>query len=136
MIEGQATRVNGSAPGAEHHPDQPSGGTDAGRAAATSASEAPPATSTKGQGQTWTSAPTPSSAPAQTGQPTLEQILDAATEFGITRERYEAYADKLWGRGWKLNPAGRRKALAEIARFKDDPDGFVNKIEAEIKVFA
>ena len=33
-------------------------------------------------------------------------------------------------------PAGRRRALAEIESFRDDPDGFIDKIDAEIDVFA
>src|SRR5215813_6366259 len=128
VIEGQATRVS-----AEPDPMQPKGATDTARDGVRSTDA--PTTDTKRPGAA-SSAPMETSATAQTGQPTLEQIFDAATEFGITRERYEAYADKLWGRGWKLNPAGRRKALAEIERFKSDPDGFISKIDAELTVFA
>ena len=45
-------------------------------------------------------------------------------------------AAKRWGPGWKINADGRRRALAEIERFRDDPDGLTDKIDAEIDVFA
>ena len=48
----------------------------------------------------------------------------------------QAYAAKRWGPGWKINADGRRRALAEIERFRDDPDGLTDKIDAEIDVFA
>lgn len=84
------------------------------------------------------------SVPAEDAKPTkgeggngtsVEQVINAAAEFGIDGARYTAYAAKRWGPGWKINAAGRRRALAEIERFRDDPDGFTNKIDAEIGVF-
>ncbi len=68
--------------------------------------------------------------------PSVEQVISAAAEFGIDGARYTAYAAKRWGPGWKINAAGRRRALAEIESFRDDPDGLTNKIDAEIDVFA
>jgi hypothetical protein len=68
--------------------------------------------------------------------PSVEQVINAAADFGIPGERYAAYAAKRWGPGWKINAAGRRRALAEIERFRDDPDGLTDKIHAEIDVFA
>ncbi len=68
--------------------------------------------------------------------PSVEQVINAAAEFGIDGARYAAYAAKRWGPGWKINAAGRRRALAEIESFRDDPDGLTNKIDAEIDVFA
>lgn len=67
--------------------------------------------------------------------PSVEQVINAAAEFGIDGGRYTAYAAKRWGPGWKINAAGRRRALAELEGFRDDPDGFTNKIDAEIGVF-
>jgi hypothetical protein len=64
--------------------------------------------------------------------PSAEQVLNAAAEFGIPGERYAAYATKRWGPGWKLNGTGRRRALVEIETFRDDPDGLIDKIDAEI----
>ena len=68
--------------------------------------------------------------------PSIEQVINAVAEFGIDGARYTAYAAKRWGPGWKINAAGRRRALAEIESFRDDPDGLTNKIDAEIAVFA
>ncbi|MCC6198278.1 MAG: hypothetical protein IT518_27815, partial [Burkholderiales bacterium] len=68
--------------------------------------------------------------------PSVEQVISAAAEFGIDGARYTAYAAKRWGPGWKINAAGRRRALAEIQSFRDDPDGLTNKIDAEIDVLA
>jgi hypothetical protein len=70
------------------------------------------------------------------GGPSVEQVIDAAAAFGIDGARYTAYAAKRWGPGWKINAAGRRRALAEIEAFRDDPDGFTSKIDAELGVFA
>ena len=64
--------------------------------------------------------------------PGVEQVINAATEFGIEGARYAAYAAKRWGPGWKINAVGRRRALAEIESFRDDPDGFIDKIDAEL----
>ena len=67
--------------------------------------------------------------------PSVEQVINAAADFGIDGQRYAAYAAKRWGPGWKINADGRRRALAEIERFRDDPDGLTDKIDAEIDVF-
>jgi hypothetical protein len=68
--------------------------------------------------------------------PSVEQVINAAADFGIDGGRYTVYAAKRWGPGWKINATGRRCALAEIERFRDDPDGFINTIDAELGVFA
>jgi hypothetical protein len=68
--------------------------------------------------------------------PSVEQVISAVAEFGIDGARYTAYAGKRWGPGWKINAGGRRRALVEIESFRDDPDGFINKIDAELGVFA
>jgi hypothetical protein len=85
------------------------------------------------------SAPAVDAGPAKSeagNGPTIEQVINAAADFGIDGERYAAYAAKRWGPGWKINADGRRRALAEIERFRDDPDGLTDKIDAEIDVFA
>ncbi len=81
------------------------------------------------------SAPAVEAGPAKSeggSGPSVEQVVSAAAEFGIDGARYAAYAAKRWGPGWKINAAGRRRALAEIERFRDDPDGLIDKIDAEI----
>ena len=66
------------------------------------------------------------------GSPSLEVVIQGAQAFGIDGARYEDYADRRWGSGWKLNVSGRRAALEEIERYRNDPDGYLDKIEAEL----
>ena len=77
--------------------------------------------------------PAREAAPAKSESgPSFEQVINAAANFGVDGARYTAYAAKRWGPGWKINADGRRRALAEIERFHDDPDGLIDKIAAEI----
>lgn len=64
---------------------------------------------------------------------TAEQVIAAAGEFGIDAVRYGAYADCHWGPGWMLNTNGRRRALDEIERYRNDPDTFIDKVDAELQ---
>jgi len=66
------------------------------------------------------------------GSPSLELVIQGAQAFGIDAARYADYADRRWGSGWKLNASGRRAALEEIERYRNDPDGYLDKIEAEL----
>ncbi len=66
--------------------------------------------------------------------PSFELVIGAAHSYGIEGARYEEYADKRWGRGWKLNANGRRSALEELERYRNDPDGYLDKIASELKV--
>jgi hypothetical protein len=50
--------------------------------------------------------------------------------------RYEAYAEKRWGKGWKLNISGRKRALDELRGFDNDAQGFQAKVNAELDVFS
>ncbi|HRO51553.1 MAG TPA: hypothetical protein PK043_00185 [Alicycliphilus sp.] len=82
-------------------------------------------------------------APAETdavaqrlGRPTLEQLLDRAQAMGVPRERYAAYADRRWGRGWRVNPHGRGRAWDELDRYRNDPAGYLDKIEVELNQLA
>jgi hypothetical protein len=68
--------------------------------------------------------------------PTIEHVIDAATTLGIDSSRYETYAAKRWGSGWKMNAGGRRRALEEVERFRNDPQGLISKINAEVDVFS
>lgn len=62
-----------------------------------------------------------------------EQVIAAAGEFCIEAARYTAYAAKRWGPGWKLNANGRRRALDEIERYRNDPEGLADKIDTELR---
>jgi hypothetical protein len=62
-----------------------------------------------------------------------EQVIAAATALGIDAARYEAYAAAQWGAGWKMNVNGRRRVLEEITRYRNDPEGYRDKIDAALR---
>jgi hypothetical protein len=74
----------------------------------------------------------PKDIPAHDGDLTLEHLLARAHSYGIAVEQYQAYADRRWGRGWRLNPHGRRRAWDELDRYRNDPQGYLDKIESEL----
>jgi hypothetical protein len=63
-------------------------------------------------------------------------ILDAAEALGVNAERFERYADKRWGRGWKVAAGGRKRATDEVMHFQDNAPGFLEKVNAELDVWA
>lgn len=67
------------------------------------------------------------------GQPSLEQLLTRARDYGIDDAQYHSYADARWGRGWRINPHGRRRAWEELERYRNDPEGYLDKIEHELR---
>ena len=68
------------------------------------------------------------------GPPTLDQLRGRARAYGIEPDRYTAYADSRWGPGWKLSPHGRSRAWDELERYRNDPQGYLDKIESELRV--
>ena len=64
--------------------------------------------------------------------PSHAQVLALVETFGLDLERYTAYTDRRWGTGWKLNRQGRRRAWDELERYRQDPEGYVDKIETEV----
>lgn len=68
------------------------------------------------------------------GHPSFEQLMRRVEAYGIVPERYRAYADRRWGRGWKLNPNGRLQAWNELERYGNDPQGYGDKIESELRL--
>ena len=73
---------------------------------------------------------------AGTGGEETTRVLVAAAAQGVDAQRYEAYAEKRWGRGWKMNANGRKRALDELTGFKDDAQGFKAKVDAELDMFS
>ena len=67
------------------------------------------------------------------GHPTLEQLMARVQAGGIAPDLYQSYADHRWGRGWKLNPYGRVRAWNELERYRNDPQGYLDKIESELQ---
>lgn len=65
--------------------------------------------------------------------PTLEQVIQRVKSFGIDLKRYEAYADRRWGRGWRFNAFGRYQANQELERYRNDPRGYADKIDCDIR---
>lgn len=65
-----------------------------------------------------------------------DDVLNAAHASGVAPQDYEAYATKRWGSGWRLNAAGRRRALDEIQALRDEPQALVDKVRAELNVFS
>jgi hypothetical protein len=53
--------------------------------------------------------------------------------MGIAGERYMTYADRRWGRGWRLNAHGRARAWDELERYRNDPGGYRDKLETELR---
>ena len=79
-----------------------------------------------------------SSAPRGKGEPQGEVawILDAAAALGVPADRFEQYAEKRWGKGWKVAAGGRKRALDELGAFADDALAYQEKVKAEIEVFS
>lgn len=75
-------------------------------------------------------------APVRPGHPTLEQLLARAQAMGLAPERFKTYADRRWGRGWRINPHGRGRAWDELERYRNDPRGYLDKIETELRATA
>lgn len=67
------------------------------------------------------------------GEPSLGKVLAVAQDFGIDACRYQQYAVQRWGAGWTLNPQGRRRAWDELERYRNDPSGYLDKIESELQ---
>jgi hypothetical protein len=65
--------------------------------------------------------------------PTFEQVSDRAKSYGIDRTQYEAYANQRWGPGWRLNAFGRQRAYDELERYRNDPKGYLDKIDCAIR---
>jgi hypothetical protein len=72
--------------------------------------------------------------PLREGNPSFEQLMARAQAYGIAPERYQTYADRRWGRGWKINLNGRARAWDELERYGNDPQGYLDKIESELRL--
>jgi hypothetical protein len=66
--------------------------------------------------------------------PDVQRILDAARALGIDGPHFDAYADKRWGKGWKLSANGRKRALDEVLDFAGDSRSFQEKVHGALEV--
>jgi hypothetical protein len=65
--------------------------------------------------------------------PTFDQVVQRALSYGISAAQYQAYADQRWGRGWRYNPMGRQNAYDELERYRNDPQGYLDKMDCIIQ---
>ena len=72
--------------------------------------------------------------PLRDGRPSFEQLMARVQAYGIVPKQYQAYADRRWGRGWKINPSGRAQAWNELERYGNDPQGYLDKIASEMQL--
>jgi hypothetical protein len=63
-----------------------------------------------------------------------EQVLAAAAGLGVDTARFERYADRRWGPGWMRGVGDRHRVLDEIERYRNDPGGFTDKIDAHLNL--
>jgi hypothetical protein len=63
-----------------------------------------------------------------------EQVLAAAAGLGVDAARFARYADRRWGPEWMRSANGRHQVLDEIERYRNDPEGFADKIDAHLNL--
>ena len=95
--------------------------------------ERPVPTSGQGRPMDTPSAARPMSVMETRAAPSVEQVLALAGSYRLDVAYYEEYAGRRWGSGWKLNTGGRMRALDELERYRNDPQGFRDKVVAELK---
>jgi len=69
--------------------------------------------------------------PPSTGActPSVDQVKAAAVALGVDATRFARYAALRWGSGWRRNPTDRALALDEIRRYRNDAEGFADKVD-------
>lgn len=91
-----------------------------------------PETMDAGASQPSGPAPAPSNPEGNGDPPGEAAVLARVREYGIAAERFEHYAQRRWGVGWKLNSHGRRRVWDELERYRGDPQGYADKIDTEL----
>jgi len=64
-----------------------------------------------------------------TAMDVVEPILAVVDAFSMDRQRFEAFALKKWGAGWKRNAGGRQRVLATLERF-DDAEALAAEVDS------
>jgi hypothetical protein len=92
----------------------------------------------KAPGAPSTSSTQRASATAARGSPESDVawIFDAAAALGIEPERFAQYAEKRWGKGWKVAAGGRKRAIDDVSQFQENAAAFQDKVNAELDVWA
>jgi Recombination directionality factor-like len=97
----------------------------------------PAGCATRGQSAPQSAVPSePSHEAAPVAVDEATRVTQAATTLGVEAERFERYAEKRWGRGWKMNANGRKRALDEVTGFAADHEGFRAKVDGELDMFS
>jgi hypothetical protein len=65
--------------------------------------------------------------------PTFDQVAQRAMSYGISVAQYQTYADQRWGRGWRYNALGRQNAYDELERYRNDPQGYLDKMDCALR---
>ena len=76
--------------------------------------------------------PSPIGSAGDAASPSEAAVMGRVQDYGITAVRFEDYARRRWGVGWKLNPRGRRRVWDELERYRHDPQGYADKIDTEL----
>lgn len=63
----------------------------------------------------------------------IRTLFDLAAAYGVDQDRFGLFADRQWGAGWRRNPNGRQRVLAELERYRNDPEGFCDKVNARLR---
>jgi hypothetical protein len=134
IVDVQASQQAMPIGSSEREPASDRAPTGAAQTATTSAT-----TVSRGTGEARASRRPAEGAPAAPGEPpsdkALAWILDAAAALGVAAERFEQYADKRWGRGWKVAEGGRKRAIDELDAFAEDAKSFQAKVAGELEVW-
>ncbi|HCY61910.1 MAG TPA: hypothetical protein DHV59_03540 [Oxalobacteraceae bacterium] len=62
------------------------------------------------------------------------QVRNAVAMLGIDPAKFERYAVRRWGRKWHLQTDGWRQALDEMERYRNDPEGLIDKIDTYLRL--
>jgi len=58
-------------------------------------------------------------------------VYALVAEYRIPVERFDAYADRSWGAGWRRNVRGCARVLAELEKYRGAPDALIERVAAE-----
>jgi len=58
-------------------------------------------------------------------------VYALVAEYGIPVDHFDAFADRSWGAGWRRNVRGCARVLAELEKYRDAPEGFIERVAVE-----
>jgi len=81
--------------------------------------------------------PCDSSTEPASNMPPERPVVDTApvyalvAEYDIPVDRFDAFADRSWGAGWRRNVRGCARVLAELERYRGTPEALIERVAAE-----